>query len=53
MYRMQYMEGGRIVGAAASAIDIALWVLGKSLGAPVHFLLSGKARDYVTFFIDG
>ena len=53
MYRSQYMEGGRIVGAAASAIDIALWdILGKSLGVPVHVLLGGKSRDYVTCFID-
>ena len=53
MYRSQFMEGGRIVGVAASAIDIALWdILGKSLGVPVHFLLGGKSRDYVTCFID-
>ena len=53
MYRSQFMEGGRIVGAAASAIDIALWdILGKLLGVPVHFLLRGKSRDFVTCFID-
>ena len=53
MYRSQYMEGGRIVGAAASAIDIGLWdIFGKSLGVPVHVLLGGKWRDYVTCFID-
>jgi len=53
MYRSQFMEGGRIVGAAASAIDIALWdILGKLLGVPVHFLLRGKSRNFVTCFID-
>lgn len=53
MYRSQYMEGGKVVAAAASAIDIALWdILGKHCGAPVHELLGGRSRDRVTCFID-
>src|SRR5579862_2834452 len=40
LYRSAYFEGGKIVGAAISAIDIALWdILGKSLGVPVYQLL--------------
>ena len=35
-YRSQYFEGGRILTAAISDIDIALYdVLGKRLGVPV------------------
>ena len=35
MYRAQYYEGGTVITAAASAIDIALWdILGKYLKAP-------------------
>ncbi len=53
MYRSQYMEGGKVVEAAASAIDIALWdILGKSLGVPVYELLGGAYRDHVTCFAD-
>ncbi len=50
-YRSQYFEGGRILTAAISAIDIALYDnLGKRLGVPVHQLLGGKQRDVVPTF---
>lgn len=53
MYRSQYMEGGKVTCAAASAIDIALWdILGKHYNAPVYELLGGKSRNFVTCFID-
>ncbi|MEM0930853.1 MAG: mandelate racemase/muconate lactonizing enzyme family protein [Bacteroidota bacterium] len=51
MYRGQYFEGGRVLTAAISAIDIALHDLkGKALGVPVYELLGGKQRDYVDCF---
>ena len=52
MYRSQYFEGGRVLTAAISAIDIALYDLkGKALGVPVYELLGGKHRDHVPCFI--
>lgn len=51
MYRSQYFEGGRVLTAAISAIDIALYdLVGKSLGVPVHQLLGGAHRDRVECF---
>ncbi len=51
MYRSQYFEGGRVLTAAISAIDIALHDLkGKALGVPVHELLGGRHRDRVPTF---
>jgi len=51
MYRGQYFEGGRVLTAAISAIDIALHdIAGKALGVPVYELLGGKQRDYVPLF---
>lgn len=51
MYRGQYFEGGRVLTAAISAIDIALYdIKGKALGVPVYELLGGKQRDYVDCF---
>lgn len=50
-YRSQYFEGGRVITAAISAIDIALYdILGKRLGVPVYQLLGGKHRDVVPTF---
>ncbi len=50
-YRSQYFEGGRVLTAAMSAIDIALHdILGKRLGVPVYQLLGGKQRDAVPSF---
>ena len=46
MYRSQYFEGGRVLTAAISAIDIALHdIKGKALGVPVYQLLGGKQRE--------
>lgn len=51
MYRSQYFEGGRVLSAAISAIDIALHdIKGKALGVPVHQLLGGRHRDRVPTF---
>jgi galactonate dehydratase len=51
MYRSQYFEGGRVLAAAISAIDIALHdIAGKALGVPVHQLLGGRHRDAVPCF---
>ena len=51
MYRSQYFEGGRVLQAAISAIDIALHdIKGKALGVPVWQLLGGKQRDHIPTF---
>lgn len=50
-YRSQYFEGGRVLTAAMSAIDIALYdILGKRLGVPVYQLLGGKHRNVIPTF---
>ncbi|MGI9500841.1 MAG: mandelate racemase/muconate lactonizing enzyme family protein [Geminicoccaceae bacterium] len=50
-YRSQYFEGGRVLTAAMSAIDIALHdILGKRLDVPVYQLLGGRQRDVVPTF---
>ena len=52
MYRSQYFEGGRVLTAAISAIDIALHdIKGKALGVPVYQLLGGKHRTLVPCFV--
>src|SRR5688572_12623343 len=51
LYRSQYFEGGRVLLAAQSAIDIALYdIAGKALGVPVYQLLGGKHRDAIPCF---
>ncbi|WP_303317220.1 mandelate racemase/muconate lactonizing enzyme family protein [Flavivirga abyssicola] len=51
LYRGQYFEGGRVLTAAISAIDIALHdIKGKKLEVPVYELLGGKQRDFVECF---
>ena len=51
LYRSQYFEGGRVLLAAQSAIDIALHdIKGKALGVPVYELLGGKHRDVIPTF---
>ncbi len=51
MYRSQYFEGGRVLTAAISAIDIALHdIVAKALDVPVYQLLGGKQRDFVPCF---
>lgn len=50
-YRSQYFEGGRVLTAAMSAIDIALYdILGKGLEVPVYQLLGGRQRDVIPTF---
>lgn len=52
MYRSQYFEGGRVLTAAISAIDIALYDLkGKALRVPVYELLGGRQRDTIPCFV--
>jgi len=51
LYRSQYFEGGRVLLAAQSAIDIALYdIAGKAHGVPVYELLGGRQRDWVPLF---
>jgi galactonate dehydratase len=51
LYRSQYFEGGRVLLAAQSAIDIALYdIAGKALNVPVYQLLGGKQRDAIPCF---
>ncbi|MBX4956029.1 mandelate racemase/muconate lactonizing enzyme family protein [Rhizobium lentis] len=51
IYRSQYFEGGRVLQAAISAIDIALHdIKGKALGVPAYDLLGGKQRDRIPTF---
>jgi len=51
MYRSQYFEGGRVLQAAISAIDIALHdIKGKALNVPVYDLLGGKQRERIPTF---
>lgn len=51
LYRSQYFEGGRVLLAAQSAIDIALHdIVGKALGVPVYQLLGGKQRNVIPCF---
>ena len=52
LYRGQYFEGGTILAAALSAVDIALWDLkGKHFGVPVWELLGGNCRDKIRLHI--
>jgi len=52
LYRSAYFEGGRILTAVISAIDIALYdIVGKALGVPVYQLLGGACRDRVFGFV--
>ncbi|KPZ57221.1 mandelate racemase/muconate lactonizing enzyme family protein [Pseudoalteromonas sp. P1-25] len=51
LYRSHYFEGGRVITAAISAIDIALYdILAKSLQVPVYQLLGGKQREHIECF---
>ncbi len=51
IYRSQYFEGGRVLTAAMSAIDVALHdIKGQALGVPVYELLGGRQRDLVPGF---
>lgn len=51
MYRSQYYEGGRVLTAAISAIDIALHdIKAKAFGVPVYEILGGKQRELIPGF---
>ncbi|MSP12290.1 MAG: mandelate racemase/muconate lactonizing enzyme family protein [Chloroflexi bacterium] len=52
LYRSQYFEGGRVLTAAISAIDIALHdLVARKLGVPVYQLLGGAHRNFVPCFV--
>lgn len=54
LYRSQYFEGGRVLLAAQSAIDIALHdIKAKALGVPVYELLGGRYRQEVRCYANG
>ena len=51
LFRGGFFPAERILSAAISAIDIALWdIKGKALGVPVYDLLGGKVRDKVILY---
>lgn len=51
MYRGGYMEGGRVLSGAISAIDIALWdIAGKRFDVPIYELLGGAQRNVIPCF---
>jgi galactonate dehydratase len=51
LYRNSQFRGAA-VGAALSAIDIALWdIAGKHFGAPAYQLLGGRCRDHVRLYV--
>ena len=51
LFRVGFFPAGRILSAAISAIDIALWdIKGKALGVPIYELLGGRVRDKVVCY---
>ena len=51
LFRGGFFPAQRILTAAISAIDVALWdIKGKALGLPVYDLLGGKVRDKVVCY---
>ena len=51
MFRGGFFPAQRILSAAISAIDLALWdIRGKALGVPVYELLGGRYRDRVVCY---
>ena len=54
MYRHYFYPPGREKLHALGAIDMALWdIKGKALGAPLHELLGGLARDHIECYATG
>jgi len=48
LFRGGFFPAQRILTAAISAIDVALWdIKGKALGVPIYELLGGRVRDRV------
>jgi galactonate dehydratase len=48
LFRGGFFPAERVLSAAISAIDLALWdIKGKALGVPVYDLLGGRVRDKV------
>jgi L-alanine-DL-glutamate epimerase-like enolase superfamily enzyme len=51
LFRGGFFPAQRILSAAISAIDIALWdIKGKGLGVPIYELLGGRVRDKVVCY---
>ena len=51
LFRGGFYPADKILTAAISAIDIALWdIMGKALGVPVYDLLGGSVRDKVVCY---
>src|SRR6056297_1091083 len=51
MYRGGFYRGGPVLMSAIAGIDQALWdIKGKHLGAPVHQLLGGAARNRIRVY---
>jgi L-alanine-DL-glutamate epimerase-like enolase superfamily enzyme len=51
LFRGGFFPAQRILSAAISAVDIALWdIKGKALGVPVYELLGGRVRDKVVCY---
>ncbi len=51
LFRGGFFPAERVLSAAISAVDIALWDLkGKALGVPVYELLGGRVRDKVVCY---
>ena len=51
LFRGGFFPAQRILTAAISAIDIALWdIKGKAMGVPIYDLLGGRVRDKVVCY---
>lgn len=51
LFRGGFFPAQRILTAAISAIDLALWdIKGKTLGVPIYELLGGRVRDRVVCY---
>ncbi len=51
LFRGGFFPAGKVLGAAISAVDIALWdIKGKALGVPIYDLLGGRVRDKVVCY---